>query len=257
MTKLSTPIIFGERTVGHGSPVYFIAEAGSNHDGNLDQARRLIDVAAAAGADAVKFQTFRADTLYARGAGKSAYLKTARSINDIIRDLEMPLEWIPILAAHCADRGVHFLSTPFDERAADALDPHVPAFKIASYEMTHYPLVQHVARKGKPVIISTGTADLEEVRDAIGAIRAVSNAGARGASVHGEVSGAALVAQRARADDVCRDGRAHRPLRSLARAPDGARWPPLRSVPPSSRSTSRSRTIFPVRTMPTPLNHRS
>jgi N-acetylneuraminate synthase len=177
MTNPATTITFGNRKIGPGAPVYFIAEAGSNHDGNLDQAKRLIDVAADAGADAVKFQTFRADTLYARGAGKSAYLKTARSINDIIRDLEMPLDWIPLLAAHCAARGVHFLSTPFDEQAADALDPHVPVFKIASYEMTHYPLVQHVARKGKPIIISTGTAELDEVREAIAAIRAVSDAG--------------------------------------------------------------------------------
>ena len=177
MTKPSRSISLGDRRVGPGAPVYFIAEAGSNHDGNLDQARRLIDVAAAAGADAVKFQTFRADTLYARGAGASAYLKAARSINDIIRDLEMPLDWIPILAGHCAERGVHFLSTPFDEKAADALDPYVPAFKIASYEMTHYPLVQHVARKRKPIIISTGTAELDEVREAIAAIRAVSDVG--------------------------------------------------------------------------------
>jgi sialic acid synthase SpsE len=165
------------RAIGPSHPVYFIAEAGSNHDGNLDQARRLIDVAAKAGADAVKFQAFKAESLYPRSAGQSAYLKDSRSIYDIIRALEMPLEWIPELAAHCAKQGVHFLCTPFDHGSADALAPYVPAFKIASYDMTNYPLLQHVARKGKPVIVSTGTATLDEVREMIAAVRAVADPG--------------------------------------------------------------------------------
>lgn len=167
-------LCIGGRSVGGpAGRVYFIAEAGSNHDRDLEQAKRLIDVAAEAGADAVKFQTFRADRLYPRRAGQTDYLKTPRSIFDVIRDLEMPIEWIAILARHCEHRGVHFLSTPFDEKSADALDPYVPAFKVASYEMTHYTLVQHIARKGKPVIISTGTANLEEVRELVRAVRAV------------------------------------------------------------------------------------
>jgi N-acetylneuraminate synthase len=164
----------GRRTIGRGHPVYFIAEAGSNHDGSLDQARRLIDLAARSGADAVKFQTFRASALYPRGAGTSDYLNAPRSIYDIIRDLEMPLEWIPELARHAAEQGIDFLSTPFDEASADALDPHLPLFKIASYEMTHHGLVQHCARKGKPLVVSTGTANLEEVRELVLAVRAVS-----------------------------------------------------------------------------------
>jgi N-acetylneuraminate synthase len=170
-------IRIGARRVGPGAPVYFIAEAGSNHDGNYAQAERLIDVAAEAGADAVKFQAFKAESLYPRRAGQSAYLKSSRSIYDIIRDLEMPLDWIPRLAATCAARGLHFLCTPFDFQSADAMDPYVPAFKIASYDMTNYPLLQHVARKGKPLIVSTGTADLDEVRDMIAAVRAVADPG--------------------------------------------------------------------------------
>ncbi len=163
----------GKRLVGDGHPVYFIAEAGSNHNRDLETALRLIDVAADAGADAVKFQTFRADALYPKSAGMTDYLKVPRSIHDIIRELEMPLEWIPKLAEHCASRQVDFLSTPFDEAAVDALDPYVPAFKIASYEMTHHGLVQHCARKGKLLIVSTGTADLVEVREMVEAARAV------------------------------------------------------------------------------------
>ena len=170
-------ISIGGRPIGSGHPVYFIAEAGSNHDGNLDQAKRLIDVAARAGADAVKFQAFKAENLYPRSAGRSDYLKDSRSIYDIIRALEMPLDWIPVLAAHCAKQNVHFLCTPFDHESADAVDAYVPAFKIASYDMTNYPLLQHVARKGKPVIVSTGTATLDEVREMIKAVRVVADVG--------------------------------------------------------------------------------
>ena len=173
MGDVQAVVQIGRRTIGRGHPVYFIAEAGSNHDRSLDQARRLIDVAAGSGADAVKFQTFRASALYPRGAGTSDYLNAPRSIYDIIRDLEMPLEWIPELARHATEQGIDFLSTPFDESSADALDPFVPLFKIASYEMTHHGLVQHCARKGKPLVVSTGTANLQEVRELVEAVRAV------------------------------------------------------------------------------------
>ena len=96
-----------------------------------------------------------------------------------------------MLAAYCEQRGIDFLSTPFDELSADALDPYVPAFKIASYEMTHYGLIQHVARKGKPLIVSTGTAKLDEVREVVAAARAVGCEDLVDLAVHGEVSGAA------------------------------------------------------------------
>lgn len=172
MTRIE-PLTIGARTVGPGHPVYFIAEAGSNHNRDLQQALRLIDVAVEAGADAVKFQTFRADKLYPRNAGITAYLKVPKSIHEIIRELEMPFEWIPELAAYCQEKGIDFLSTPFDEESANALLPYVSCLKIASYEMTHHTLVQHCARTGKPLIMSTGTATLDEVREAVAAVRAV------------------------------------------------------------------------------------
>jgi len=171
---MSEPFLtIGSRRVGLGHPVYFIAEAGSNHNRDLQTALRLVDAAVDAGADAVKFQTFRADALYPRNAGVTKYLKVAKSIHEIIRELEMPLEWIPILADYCREKHVDFLSTPFDEASADALDPYVACFKIASYEMTHHTLVQHCVRKGKPLIMSTGTATLDEVREAVAAVRVV------------------------------------------------------------------------------------
>jgi N-acetylneuraminate synthase len=164
-------IQIGDRKVGDGHPLYFIAEAGSNHDLKLDQAKQLVDVAAEAGADAVKFQTFKADRLYPRSAGATDYLGDARTIHEIIRSLEMPLDWIPILAEHARARGLDFISTPFDLEAVAALVPHVPALKVASYEMTYHGLVQQCARTGKPLIVSTGTARLDEVREMLLAAR--------------------------------------------------------------------------------------
>lgn len=164
-------IQIGERWVGDGEPVYIVAEAGSNHNGNFEQALQLVDVAAEAGVDAVKFQHFKAAKLYPKTAGQSDYLNNPRSIYDIIHDMEMPDEWVPRLGEYCCKKGVAFLSSPFDEASADLLEPYVPAYKIASYEMTHLPLLRHVARKRKPLIISTGTASLAEVTHALKGIR--------------------------------------------------------------------------------------
>ena len=172
---LKNKVRIGSRTIGDGEPCFVIAEAGSNHNGSLGQAKKLIDVAAEAGADAVKFQVFRAPKLYPRSAGVSDYLQVPRSIYEIISEMEMPYEWIPELARHCEDRGVFFLSSVFDERSADEVEAYVPAFKIASYEMTHTPLVEYVAGKGNPVIVSTGAAHLEEVAATVEAFRRTGN----------------------------------------------------------------------------------
>ena len=163
-------IRIGDRSVGDGQPVYVVAEAGSNHNGSFEHALRLIDAAVDAGADAVKFQNFKARRLYPRSAGESDYLKVQRSIYDIIEQMEMPDDWIPRLAEYCRDRDIEFLSSAFDEATADALEPYVSAFKVASYELTHLPLVEHMARFGKPMIVSTGAAILDEVLGTVDAI---------------------------------------------------------------------------------------
>jgi len=172
---MAAAVQIAKRWIGDGHPCFIIAEAGSNHGGRLEQARRLIDVAAEAGADAVKFQLFRADRLYPRTAGQSDYLKLDRPIFDIIAEMEMPYEWLPKLASYCDQRGIIFLCSVFDEESADRLDPYLPAYKIASYEMTHLPLVRHVAKKGKPLIVSTGTADLGEVGEMVEAVLGAGN----------------------------------------------------------------------------------
>lgn len=160
-------IRIGDRWIGEGHPCFIVAEPGSNHNGSLEQALAMIDAAKAANVDAVKFQNFRAAKLYLPNAGLSDYLPIKKPIYDIIKSLEMPLEWIPTLKDYCKAKGLMFFSAPFDEESADALDPYVEVFKIASYEITHMPLIRHVARKRKPVILSTGTADIDEVRQAL------------------------------------------------------------------------------------------
>ena len=165
----------GKRWIGNGERVFVTAEAGSNHNCNFEQAQCLIDVAAAAGADAVKFQVFRADRLYPRSAGLSDYLKSPKPIYDIITEMEMPYEWVPDLEKLCRGRGLQFQASIFDEESADMVGPYVDSFKIASYEMTHFPLIRYVAEKGKPVIISTGTASLDEVTATVEEFRRTGN----------------------------------------------------------------------------------
>jgi N-acetylneuraminate synthase len=170
----------GQRTISDATPTYVIAEAGSNHNRDLDMAFRLIDAGAAAGADAVKFQTFRAETLYARSSSSVEYLSRlgiTKPIFDIIAECEMPVEWIPRLAERCAARGVDFMSTPFDEKACELLAPYVPAFKIASYELTHLPLIRYATSFGKPMILSTGAATMEEIDEGVACAREGAAAG--------------------------------------------------------------------------------
>jgi N,N'-diacetyllegionaminate synthase len=168
--KHPTTFKIGSRKVGDGQPCYIIAEAGSNHGNSYEQALKLIDVAADAGADAVKFQTFRAKTLYPKSDTPVAYLKELgikKSAFELLKEFEMPRGWIPRLADYCRKKRVHFLSTPFDEELVDWLDPYIPAYKIASYEMTHAPLLQYAANKKKPLLLSTGGATLAEVKKAV------------------------------------------------------------------------------------------
>jgi sialic acid synthase SpsE len=164
-------LTIGGRPVGDGHPCYLVAEAGSNHNGQLGVALALIDAAADAGADAVKFQTFEAKRLYPKSAGVSEYLRDETPIFDIIAAMEMPPAWLPELRGRAKSRGLGFISSPFHEEAVEILDPYVDAFKIASYELTHAPLLREVARRGKPVILSTGASKLPEVEVAVETLR--------------------------------------------------------------------------------------
>lgn len=165
----------GEKLIGPGEPVFVIAEVGVNHNGDVSMARSLIDVAVDAGADAIKFQTFQAERLVTADAPKAEYqLRTTleeESQSDMLRRLELSAAAHRELKSYCNERGAIFLSTPFDEQAADFLDElQVPAFKISSGDLTNWPLLQHTARKGKPIILSTGMSTLDEVADAVAAL---------------------------------------------------------------------------------------
>ncbi|MQF67082.1 N-acetylneuraminate synthase [SAR202 cluster bacterium AD-802-F09_MRT_200m] len=170
----------GNRRVGLDSPCFIIAEAGVNHNGSLEMGFELIDAAAEAGADAVKFQTFKAENLVTSLAPKAEYqLRTtdaAESQYEMIRRLELSPEMHRALIDHCNQRNILFLSSFFDEESADLLqDLGVPAFKMPSGEITNLPLLAHVARKGKPMIVSTGMADMDEVAAAVHALREEGN----------------------------------------------------------------------------------
>ena len=158
--------------------VIIIAEAGVNHNGDLQKALALVDAAAIAGADYVKFQTFKADKIVNPSAQKADYQKKNMLGDEdtqfgMLKKLEMGEDWYPILIQRCQEKGIHFLSTGFDVDSIDFLnDLEIPFYKIPSGEITHKPYLQHIARKGKDIILSTGMANLQEVKDAVEVIEA-------------------------------------------------------------------------------------
>jgi len=158
------------KALGPQSPPYVIAEIGVNHGGDLDLAKRLVDLAQEGGADAVKFQTYKAGALASRHSPAYWDLKAEPTTSqfELFKKYDRfgPDEY-RALAGHCAKRGVTFLSTPFDADAVDFLDPLMPLFKIASADITCVPLLEKIAGKGKPVLLSTGAATAGEVEDAL------------------------------------------------------------------------------------------
>lgn len=149
---------------------YIIAEAGVNHDGDPDRALALVAAGAAAGADAVKFQTFRPEALAVPDAPLAGYQKAGEASGsqvEMLRRLALPEHVFKTLRTACAKAGVDFLSTPFDEESAAFLAPMVPAIKIGSGEITNTPFLDAVAWLGRPVILSTGMATLGEIEQAV------------------------------------------------------------------------------------------
>ena len=170
------PVPIGERRIGDG-PVFVIAEAGVNHNGDPAMAARLIDAAAAVGADAVKFQTFDPAALASPGAPTAAYQRRAGESGadqrEMLARLALPAEAWAGLQRRAHERGIEFLSTPFDDGAADLLDGlGVPAFKVGSGELTNLPFIARLAARGRPLLLSTGMADMVEVAAAVDTVRA-------------------------------------------------------------------------------------
>lgn len=172
----------GGRSVGAGQPVYVIAEVGANHNRDIGIARELIDVAAEAGADAVKFQTYSGDRIYSRKTPRFAYLKgiSEKTPAELLEEISLPREWQEPLRDYAGERGIQWFSSPFDHDAVaelDALD--VPVLKIASFEIVDLPLIRRAGETSRPLLISTGMATMEEIGEALQA------AGEGGASAVG------------------------------------------------------------------------
>lgn len=169
--SVSSPAIrIGKREVSESAPCFVISEIGANHNLDINNAYKLIDLSVEAGADAVKFQSYKASTLYSRyvprrqleGGGQGP------EIYSLIESIQMPYDWHAPLKKYCDQKGIIFLSTPFDHEAVDSLEAvGMPAYKIASSEIGDPLLLKKIARTGKPIIMSTGKADLQEVETAL------------------------------------------------------------------------------------------
>lgn len=169
----------GARHVGDAAPVYFVADISANHDGSLERARALIHLAAESGADAAKFQNFRAarivsDRGFAElGAQLSHQARWRKSVVQVYREASLPWEWTETLAAECRAAGVDYLSTPYDLEAVDMLDPWLPAFKIGSGDITWPEMLIKVAQKNKPVFLGAGASTAAEVSRAVDLIESI------------------------------------------------------------------------------------
>ncbi len=178
---MSNTISINNRTIGQGHPTYIIAEMSGNHNNDFDRAVEIIHAMKDSGADAVKLQTYTADTLtincdreeFTIGKGT---LWEGKTLYELYKEAYTPWDWHPKLKKIANDLGMDLFSTPFDPSAADFLeDMNVPAYKIASFELVDIPLIQYVAAKGKPIIMSTGMGTVEEIADAVTAVKDAGN----------------------------------------------------------------------------------
>jgi len=169
--------IYG-RKIGHGEPPYIIAELSANHNGNLDRALETIDAAHKCGANAVKLQTYTADTMTIDCDREDFMIKgglwNGYKLYDLYKWAQTPYEWHQAIFEHARKKGITVFSTPFDETAVDLLEKlETPAYKIASFEVTDLPLIRYVASTGKPLIMSTGMASEDEIQEAVEAAKSV------------------------------------------------------------------------------------
>jgi N-acetylneuraminate synthase len=166
-------IRIGDRWVGGDHPTYFVAEISANHDGDLERAKMLIHLAAEAGADAAKFQNFRAPKIVSdygfqtMGSQVSHQATWKKSVFEVYQGASIPFEWTPELRAACQEAGLDYFSSPYDFEAVDMLDPYVPAYKIGSGDITWLEILRYIAAKGKPVLLATGASNIGDVQRAV------------------------------------------------------------------------------------------
>jgi len=177
---MTRKIKIGDKCIGENESVFVIAEAGVNHNGDIELAKNLVDIAVEAGADAVKFQTFKAENVVTKNAPKAGYqvknTKSNKSQYDMIKKLELSENEFRELYRYAKNKGIIFLSTPFDFESADFLEELViPAFKVSSTDLTNLPFLEYIAEKGKAIILSTGMGTLGEIEEAINTIKNAGN----------------------------------------------------------------------------------
>lgn len=179
MTVAMKTIRIANRVVGENQPTFIIAEAGVNHNGQLKLAKKLVGAAIHAGADAVKFQTFKAEEVVTKKAEIADYAKTniGKNIKQLhmIKKMELTYEDFRVLKKYCDTKGIIFLSTPHSFDAINFLKELVPAYKFGSGDLTNTPALRHAAKKGKPMILGTGMATLQEVKHAVNVIKSENN----------------------------------------------------------------------------------
>ena len=174
-------IRIGKRDIGFEDSTYFIADVGANHDGDLERAKMLIRLAKEAGADAVKFQNFRADKIVsdygfrALDRKLSHQAEWSKSVYEVYEDASIPFSWTPILREECDKADIDYFSSPYDYEAVDMLEPFVPCYKAGSGLMSWPELLVYMAKKGKPVIIATGASDISDVVRAVRAVQSVND----------------------------------------------------------------------------------
>lgn len=174
-----TAIKIGNKIIGENHPVFIIAEAGVNHNGEIEQAKKLVDIAVKTGADAVKFQTFNAEGVVTPDIDSADYAvknigKDIKQL-DLIKSLELSNDDFISLKNYCDEKGIIFLSTPHSFDAIDFLDDLVPAYKFGSGDLLNIPALKHAAEKGKPIILGTGMATMDDVKIAVDTIKSVGN----------------------------------------------------------------------------------
>jgi N-acetylneuraminate synthase len=172
-------LTFDHRIIDEAHPTYFVADISANHDGKLDRAKMLIAMAKEAGADATKFQNFRAPEIVSQrgfetlGTQQAHQSKWKKSVFQVYTEATIPWEWTPVLKEHCQKVGVDYFSTPYDIEAVDMLDPFVSIFKIGSGDITWPEMLRHIAGKKKPVLLACGASDIGEVQQAVEIIRRI------------------------------------------------------------------------------------
>lgn len=174
-------IKFGNRLIGEGEPLYFIADIGANHDGDINKAYKLIELAKEAGADAAKFQNFQASKIVSKigfdnlGMQLSHQETWKKSVFEVYQDASISFDWTPLLKAKCDEIGIDFFTSPYDFESVDLVDPFVDLYKIGSGDITWIEIIEYIAKKNKPVLLATGASEMSDVVRAMNKVEAITN----------------------------------------------------------------------------------